>query len=98
MTYHPPELMAMINFAICTAIGWACICRLNSTVSRKFRSARTRYALLLAGATASGCSPIFFQMMPSMGEAIFSGAVLVSMVINVPRWRGRRKEDITCNP
>lgn len=90
-------ISALVNFAICAAIGWACICRLNDTVSKDYRQVRMRYTLLLAGATASGCAPALFNVLPGPDAAIFAGSVLVSMVINVPRWRGRRKGD-KCNP
>lgn len=86
-------MTATINFAICVAIGWACICRLNDVISRDYKRARLRYALLLAGAMASGCAPVLFNTMPGPGAAIFAGAVLAGLVINVPRWRGRRKGD-----
>jgi len=83
----------LINLAICTAIGWACICRLNDSVSRHYKRARMRYTLLLAGATASGCAPMLFGPLAGIGYAIFAGSVLIGLVINVPRWKGRRKGD-----
>jgi len=83
----------LVNFAVCTAIGWACICRLNDSVSRHYKRARVRYTLLLAGATASGCAPVLFSAMPNTGHTLFAFCVLVGLIINVPRWKGRRKGD-----
>lgn len=86
-------ITALVNFLMCTAIGWACICRLNDSISRHHKRARLRYTLLLAGATASGCAPVLFNTLPGPGAAIFAGSVLAGLVINLPRWRGRRKGD-----
>lgn len=86
-------IAALVNFVICIAIGWACICRLNDVVSRDYKRARMRYTLLLAGATASGCAPVLFDTLPGPGAALFAASVLIGLVINVPRWTGRRKGD-----
>jgi len=83
----------LINFAVCSAIGWACICRLNDSISKDYKRARMRYTLLLAGATASGCAPVLFGAMAGVGHALFAGTVLIGILINVPRWKGRRKGD-----
>jgi hypothetical protein len=90
-------ITALVNFGICVAIGWVCICRLNATVSRDYRRVRARYTLLLGGACASGCAPVLFNAPPSPGTAIFALTVLVGLLINVPRWTGRRKGD-KCSP
>lgn len=86
MTWQVHQLLAMLNLAICAAIGWACICRLNSSVCRLYLLARARYALLLAGAIASGLQPLLFNSWPSAGSVVLAAAVLVFLVINVVRW------------
>ena len=91
MSWHTIQLLSLANFAICSGIGWACICRLNTEVCRRYPLARARYTLLLAGATASGLEPLLFGVRPGVGSVIFSGAVLVGLAINVVRWTGLEK-------
>lgn len=86
-------ITALINFVICTGIVWACICRLNASISRDYMRARMRYTLMLTGATASGCSPVLFDTLAGTGSVLLAASVLVGMIINVPRWTGRRKGD-----
>ena len=86
MTWETHQLIAMANLAICLAIGWACICRLNSNISRRYRLARARYALLLAGAMSSGLQPLMFGTWSSIADVIFNSAVLAGLVLNVVRW------------
>lgn len=98
MTWQAHQLLAMANLAICLGIGWACICRLNSHVARVHKLARARYALLLAGAVASGLQPMLWNTWTTVGDTIFSACVLAGLLINVARWHGaghpmRRQED-----
>lgn len=93
MTWETHQLIAMANLAICLAIGWACICRLNSNISRRFRLARARYALLLAGAMSSGLQPLMFGTWSSIADVIFNSAVLAGIVLNVVRWYAPEKQE-----
>lgn len=93
MTWETHQLIAMANLAICLAIGWACICRLNSNISRRYRLARARYALLLAGAMSSGLQPLMFGTWSSIADVIFNSAVLVGLVLNVVRWYAPEKKE-----
>ena len=86
MTWETHQLLAMANLAICLAIGWACICRLNSQISRRYLLARARYALLLAGAVSSGLQPLMFGSWSSIADVIFNSAVLAGLALNVARW------------
>lgn len=86
MTWETHQLLAMANLAICLAIGWACICRLNSQISRRYLLARARYALLLAGAVSSGLQPLMFGTWSSIADVIFNSAVLAGLALNVARW------------
>lgn len=86
MNWHAEQLLSLCNLLICTAIGWACICRLNTDICKRHTLARARYTLLLTGATASGLEPLLFGVRPGIGGVIFSGCVLAGMVINVVRW------------
>ena len=98
MTWQSHQLLAMLNLGICLAIGWACICRLNSHVARVHKLARARYALLLAGAVASGLQPVLWSTWTTVGDTIFSACVLAGLLINVARWHSaahpmRRQDD-----
>lgn len=86
MTWQSHQLLAVANLVICTGIAWACICRLNSEISRRFRLARARYTLLLTGALASGLQPLLWGAWPTVGAVLFAGCVLAGLAINVVRW------------
>lgn len=97
LTYY--QLYSVLNLALCLGIVWACICRLNAAVCRSSLRARTRYALLLAGAMASGAQPLLFNTLSGPGETIFAATILVGLLINMRRWaiqyhtHYRREED-----
>lgn len=92
MTWQLHQLLAMAHLGLCTAIVWACICRLNSDICRRFRLPRARYALLLGGALTSGLQPMLLGSWPSVADAVFAGSVLGYLAINVVRWhRGKPK-------
>lgn len=94
MTWQTYQLTALANLGFCLCILWACICRLNSDLCKEFLRPRMRYTALLGGAVANGMQPIFFGTMPGPGETIFSGTVLLYLVLNVPRWKERK----SCDP
>ena len=80
------ELAALANWAFCSVIGLLCIGQLNSCRCRENKLDRARYALMLAGATASGLQPLLFRTWPALADVFMSAAVLAGMVINVVRW------------
>ncbi|RMX06702.1 hypothetical protein D8I35_09380 [Corticibacter populi] len=82
-TYAP---LTVLHWAICSAIGWACLCRLNSRTCQVYRRPRARYTLLLAGSFASGLQPMLFGTSPGLAETLLASAVLGSLLINLPRW------------
>ena len=86
MSWKAMQLLAVINLAFCLGIVWACICRLNTQLCRKYLSARARYALLLTGALACGFQPVFYGYAPGIGTVLFTGSVLVGMILNLSRW------------
>lgn len=83
---HHYEMAALVNWAFCSVIGLLCIDQLNSFRCRENKLDRARYALLLAGATASGLQPVLFSTWPAWADVFMSAAVLAGMVINVVRW------------
>lgn len=86
MTWQTHQLLAVLNLALCGAISWACICRLNSEICRRYRLPRTRYSLLLASAVQSGLQPVLWRTWPGIAEVLFASCVLAYLVINVVRW------------
>lgn len=86
MTWESHQLLAVANLAICLAIAWACICRLNSDVCKYLLRPRARYTLLLAGSLASGLQPVLFGAWPGIGTVLFGASVLGGLLINVVRW------------
>ena len=83
---HHYELAALANWAFCSVISLLCLGQLNSCRCRENKLDRARYALLLAGATASGLQPLLFRTWPAWADVFMSAAVLAGMVINVVRW------------
>ena len=95
---HSTETLMAINFVLCAGIFWACICRLNSTVSKVYLRVRTRYTLLLAGALMSAFQPALFGEWPTKAGTALAFVILAGLVLNVRRWTEfsgleRREED-----
>jgi len=83
---HYYEMAALVNWAFCSVIGLLCLDQLNSRRCRENKLDRARYALLLAGATASGLQPVLFSTWPAWADVFMSFAVLAGSVINAVRW------------
>ena len=83
---HHYEIAALANWAFCSVIGLLCIGQLNSCRCRENQFDRARYALLLAGAMASGLQPVLFSTWPTWADAFMSAAVLAGLAINAARW------------
>jgi hypothetical protein len=79
-------IMSLLSFAICSGIGFVCVCRLNSPICKSSNLLATRYALVLTGATAYGFQPILFKTYPNEAGIFFIACVLVSLVLNLERW------------
>lgn len=92
MTWQNHQLLAMVNLGLCLGIAWACICRLNSDICRRYKRARARYSMLLAGAMSCGLQPLLWGSWPTVGSAILAASVLGYLVINVVRWTPQKKE------
>jgi hypothetical protein len=81
-------LLALVNFALCSAIGWACICRIavmSADTTRK--TYRAAYAVVLVCASASGLAPILWREWPGPGQLAMSVAVLAVLALGVSSWR-----------
>lgn len=87
-----PALLTLINFIVCSGIGFACVCRLNSDICRIYKIVRTRYTLIMTGATVSGFQYLFFGTHPDIAELIMSFCVFASIVMNMSRWPSPQNE------
>lgn len=86
--YDVAHLLALANFALCTAIGYVCACRF-SVMSRDTRLVfRAMYALLFTAATGSGFQPLLFREWPGVADLMFASAVLVFIASGMRTWRG----------
>ena len=79
-------LLSVINFMICSGIGFACVCRLNSDICRLYKVVRTRYTFIMTGATIFGFQYFFFGTHPDVAGVILSSCVFASIVLNMSRW------------
>lgn len=80
--------MAWVNFGICAAIGWACVCRVAmmsaDTTRKRFRAG---YTLLMVASTCSGLSPVLWGEWPGPGQIAMSLAALYVVGWGVQNWR-----------
>ena len=81
-------LMALTNFAVCSAVGWACVCRFSvmSESSTKV-DFRLGYTLLFSAATASGLGPWLWGEWPGPGQIAMSLAALFVIGRGLRNWR-----------
>lgn len=81
--------LAFVNFALCTAIGWSCLCRIAS-MSRETTCCHYRavYVLLVVAASASGFAPVLFREWPGPGQIVLALACLSYLAASSRRWRG----------
>lgn len=88
LSYETLIGLALINFALCTGIGWACVCRISS-MSRETTKARFRagYAVLMVAATASGLSPLLWREWPGPGQIAMAVAALYVLGWGAQNWR-----------
>ena len=88
MTYFEShQLIAGINLLLCLGVMWACICRLNSPVSKRNKMTRTRYTILLGGAFLMGFQPMLWNTWPTKSSIGFVVTILIYLALNIPRWR-----------
>jgi hypothetical protein len=82
-------LLALLNFVLCSAIAWACVCRIAvMSAGTTLKSYRAAYAVLLVCASASGLAPILWREWPGPGQLAMSIAALYVIALGVRNWRG----------
>jgi hypothetical protein len=85
----PLAAMAWLNFAICGAIGWACVCRVAMMTARttKLRF-RVGYTAMMVASSASGLSPVLWGEWPGPGQISMGLAALYVIGWGASNWRG----------
>lgn len=80
-------LAILVNFLACCGIGWACYCRLvviDDTIQPRVR---WQFLAKFAGATVAGWVPLLWPQHIEWAILCLSGALFVSMLLGVARWR-----------
>lgn len=90
MTYSGQVLM-LVNFAVCFAIAYACLCRLNSYSCKYDKWKRTKYTIMVTAALLSAFQKAVFNETPSMAGLVVALAVLIGLLIHMPRWARKDK-------
>lgn len=90
MTYSGQVLM-LVNFSVCAAIAYACICRLNSYSCKYDLAKRTKYTVMLTAALLSAFQKAVFNETPSMACVVVALAVLIGLLTHMPRWARKDK-------
>lgn len=81
-------LTALLNLAITTATGWACVCRIGVMSAATTRPAtRAAYALMFAASFLSGFSPALLREWPGWSDILVNAAILVLMFSTLRVWR-----------
>lgn len=90
------QFMIFLNLALCSALGWSAICRLNKTHKAVVARVRIAYIALMLAATGSGLQFWLWGSVPDWDAIGFATALLVMMALSVKNWRrGVPQEFIT---
>lgn len=81
-------VLAALNFALCVAIGWSCVCRF-AIMSRSTTTVvwRLRYVTVIVAATTSGISPLWGEW-PGAGQLAMACACLYVLGLTARGWKG----------
>ena len=88
-TFETRVVLALVNLAICTGIGWSCLCRF-AAMSRDTTCCHYRalYVFVFVAASASGFAPWLFREWPGPGQIVLAFASLAYLAASARRWRG----------
>lgn len=82
------QALALLNFALCSAIGWSCVCRFAAMSARTVAWPwRMRYVVLMVAATCSGLSPWLWSEWPGPGQISMALACLWVIGLSAKGWR-----------
>lgn len=92
-------VLATANLLFCGGAMWACICRLNMSTKETVRPmVRVQYSAAVAGAMASGFSPVLFGEWPGYGQVTMSAGLLVLLLAEIGKWTHRPPADVLTEP
>lgn len=89
------ETWAIVNLIVCSCIFWSCMCRLEKMGKSVPKRVRAQFVLTLVGSVASGLQPMLFAQWPGVGQTLFSGSVLMCLLLSMDRWRHGPPNDLT---
>lgn len=88
-------LLAGANLFLAVLVMASCVCRLGASSALTVRRAvRIKYVAILTGAAASGLSPLAWSEYPGYGQVAITAAVLVSLLVEMRRWRYGAPPDV----
>lgn len=81
-------VLTVLNFGLCSAIVWSCICRLTlmSAVTTRVRF-RLGYSLMLVAASSSGLSHVLWGELAGPGQTSMAVAMLYVIGFGYGHWR-----------
>ncbi len=81
------SLLAFLNLALCAALGWTCLCRLNLMErSTTLPSFRAKYSVLITAAVASALGPLA-GIWPNLAQVLLTGAFVFVLAAGTSAWR-----------
>lgn len=83
-----PLALVVAQWALCTGIGAACLCRLNLMTAQTLRFYRVAYSVMFAVSTACGFAPLLLQEQPNRSSVLMAAGVLVVVCAGLKNWRG----------
>lgn len=89
LTWEAEALLNAANFIVCTALFWACVCRLASMshVSAG-KGTRAAYSILTMAVLGAGTSPIWSGQTVDIAQFLLAVSYLAVMVANRKAWPG----------
>lgn len=85
----------LTNLALCIALNWACLCRLNLLHRLVDWRPRAMFTLLVLGATAHGAAPWLLGEHAGLGGTTLTATVLLGLLLTSHRWRQGAPEGLT---
>lgn len=79
---------ALSNLIVSLVILWFCICRLNSSASKRFKSIRLKFTIIMSVAILSGFQPILLATIPNLVTLLYSLGICLYLFINRSNRRG----------
>ncbi|MDP9991953.1 hypothetical protein J2W28_000981 [Variovorax boronicumulans] len=86
-------LYAMANLAVCGAIAFIALCRLNAMRSGVLLRVRLEYAGYVAGATAAAFQPLWGEW-PQLGSLSIALVLLLGLLCSGRAWAGDVPPDV----